>query len=262
MSLIETEINGFIGTLLLNRPDKLNALSHSFVAEIILALDDFTNKKVRAVILKSNVGEKKIWSVGHDVSELPKGGRDPLGHDDSLCQLSRKITEVPYPIIALVNGSVWGGACEVVFACSMIVASENATFAFTPAKMSVPYNMAGLINFMGDTGLHLFKEMICTAQPIPASRFERAGIINYVVPEADLQKKVDELAGHVANNSPLAITAMLAELNMMAGAKSISPVDWERMQGLRRRTYDSADYKEALDAFLSRPRRTPVFKGE
>ena len=259
--LTQLKKNG-VGTIILNRIDKLNALSHAFVDEIISALDDFTAKKARVVILKSNVGDKKIWSVGHDVSELPKGGRDPLAHDDSLCCLSRKITEVPYPVIAMVDGSVWGGACEVVFACSMIVASDKATFAFTPAKMSVPYNMAGLVNFMNNAGLHLLKEMICTAQPILATRFEKAGIVNYALPESEVQKKVDELAEQIAKNSPLAITAMLAELNMMAGARSLPPLEWERMQGLRRKAYDSEDYKEALNAFLSKPRRDPIFKGE
>ncbi len=261
--LILTEFgeNG-IGTLTLNRTEKLNALSHEFVAEIILALDEFTAKKARVVILKSNVGEKKIWSVGHDVSELPKGNRDPLAHNDPLCCLCRKIAEVPYPIIAMVDGSVWGGACEVVFACSMIVASDKATFAFTPAKMSVPYNMAGLVNFMNNAGLHLLKEMIATAQPVSSVRFEKAGIVNYALPENDVQKKVDELASQVAKNSPLAITAMFAELNIMAGARSLPPADWERMQGLRRTAYDSDDYKEAIDAFLAKPRREPVFKGK
>jgi methylmalonyl-CoA decarboxylase len=264
MSLVVTKIDGFIGTLTLNRPEKLNALSNELVGDIISALKCFKKEKVRVGILKATTKTTKagrvIWSTGHDVSELPDGRRDPLGCDDSLRCLIREIKDAPFPIIAMAEGEVWGGACELIFACSMIVALPNVTFAFTPAKLGVPYNLSGLSTFMNDTGLHLLKEMICTAAPIGVARFERAGIVNYILPAGELEKKVTELAEQTVHNAPLAITAMLAELNMMAGARDMSPSDFEKIQGLRRRSYDSTDYIEARKAFFEK--RTPIFTGE
>lgn len=266
--LTELKENG-VGTLTINRPEKLNALSHVLVKDIISALHFFKKEKVRVMILKANprrtknkeTGEKTVtWSTGHDFNELPEGGRDPLGWKDPLVCLVREIKRAPFPIIAMVEGGVFGGMCEVVFACSMVVAEEKATFAFTPAKWNVPYNMSGLATFMNDAGLHLLKEMICTAKPMKAFRFEKVGVINYVVPLCELEKKANELAEDTAKNGPLSITAMLAELNIMAGSRTISLQDHDQIQGLRRNVYDSKDYVEAKKAFFEK--RAPVFKGE
>src|SRR4051794_32778608 len=78
----------------------------------------------------------------------------------------------------MVEGGVWGGATETVFACDLIVAAETATFAVTPAKLGVPYNVGGMLTFLNATGLRMAKEMTFTAQPIDAARAERHGMIN------------------------------------------------------------------------------------
>ncbi|WP_201276236.1 enoyl-CoA hydratase-related protein [Methylotetracoccus oryzae] len=78
------------------------------------------------------------WAAGHDVEELPLSNRDPLGWDDPLRRLVRAIEETPMPVIAMIEGSVWGGACEVAMACDIVVACEASTFAITPAKPGGP----------------------------------------------------------------------------------------------------------------------------
>ena len=112
----------------------------------------------------------KVWSAGHDVDELPKGGRDPLGWDDPLRYLVRAIEELPAPVIAMIEGGVWGGACEVAFACDLIVTSQTATFAVTPARLGVPYNVSGMLTFLNACSLRIVKEMAFTAKSITAKR--------------------------------------------------------------------------------------------
>ena len=141
---------------------------------------------MRVVILRAKPGAK-VFSAGHDIDELPESRRDPLGWDDPLRQLVREIENFPGPVIAMVEGGVWGGATETVFACDMIVAADTATFAVTPAKLGVPYNVGGMLTFLNATGLRMAKEMTFTAQPIDAARAERHGIINYAVPASELE---------------------------------------------------------------------------
>src|SRR5512134_3621408 len=138
MSLILTGVDGFIGTITLNQPEKRNALSEPLVRGIIAALQDFRARKLRVAILRAQPGAK-VWSAGHDVGELPEGRRDPLGWDDPLRNLVREIETFPAPVIAMIEGTVWGGASETVLACDLIVAAPDATFAVTPAKLGVPY---------------------------------------------------------------------------------------------------------------------------
>ncbi|RYU60035.1 methylmalonyl-CoA decarboxylase [Methylolobus aquaticus] len=164
-----------------------------------------------------------VWSAGHDVEELPLSNRDPLGWDDPLRRLVRAIEETPMPVIAMIEGSVWGGACEVAMACDIVVACDTSTFAITPAKLGVPYNLTGLMTFMNAVHLHIVKEMAFTAQPIAARRAEQLGIVNRVVPAEELEATSYGLAAHIAQNAPLSIAVMKEELNLLANARDLSP---------------------------------------
>jgi len=259
MSMVITEFEDSIGTITMNHRKKLNALNEQLIGDIISALVDFNQKKARVVILRAPKG-CKIWSAGHDVKELPLSRRDPLGWDDPLRMVVREIETLPIPVIAMVEGGVWGGACEVVFACDMIVATKNSTFAITPAKLGVPYNVTGVLNFMHAATRTILREMAFTAQPVAAARAELLGMINYVVENEELETKVNELAGHIKQNAPLSIAVIKEQLRTMESAHSITPRMFERIQGLRREVYDSHDYKEGLSAFLEK--RKPHFIGE
>jgi methylmalonyl-CoA decarboxylase len=209
-------------------------------------------------ILRASAGAK-VWSAGHDVSELPAERRDPLGWDDPLRHLIREIEQFPAPVIAMVEGGVWGGACETVLACDLIVAAPGATFAVTPAKLGVPYNVSGMLTFLNAADLRIVKEMVFTAKPISAERAERLGMINYLVPAQELESFTLDLARTIASNAPLSIAVMKEQLRILAGAHPMSPQGFERVQGLRRLVYDSDDYREGIRAFLEK--RVPVFQG-
>jgi methylmalonyl-CoA decarboxylase len=228
------------------------------IAEIIAALADFRERKARAVVLRAQPGAK-VWSAGHDVGELPTGGRDPLGWDDPLRNVIREIEVFPAPVIAMIEGGVWGGACETVFACDLIIAAPDATFAVTPAKLGVPYNVSGMLTFLNATSMRIVKEMAFTAMPVGAARAERLGMINYVVPAGEIEAFTYEFAARIAQNAPLSIAVMKEQLRILAGAHPMSPQGFERVQGLRRIVYDSRDYKEGIRAF--KEKRRPVFTG-
>jgi methylmalonyl-CoA decarboxylase len=160
----------------------------------------------------------------------------------------------------MVEGSVWGGATETVFACDLIIATDAATFAVTPAKLGVPYNVGGMLTFLNAASLRIAKEMIFTAQPVDAVRAERLGMINHVVPALELEAFTMSLAHQIAGNAPLSIAVMKEQLRILAGAHPMSPQGFERVQGLRRVVYDSRDYSEGIRAF--KEKRRPVFRGE
>ncbi len=256
--MINRQIEGVVGTITLNHEAKRNALSEILVNQVIAALAEFSRQEVRCVVLRAASGVK-VWSAGHDVSELPAGGFDPLGWRDPLRHLIRELENFSAPIIALIEGSVWGGACETVLACDLIIATPEVTFAATPAKHSVPYNVSGLLTFLNATQIHIAKEMLFTAQPISAGRLERMGIINHVIPAIEIDEFTYAIARTIAENAPLSISVMKEQLRTLAAAHTMSPQDFERIQGLRRVVYSSHDYAEGISAF--KEKRKPTFYG-
>jgi methylmalonyl-CoA decarboxylase len=259
MPLVESKIEGFVGTVCLDYFKKRNAFSAALVDDVVKAIDAFAEQHVRAVVLRARPGVK-IWSAGHDVDELPEGRRDPLGWYDPLRQLVRTIENHPAPVIAMIEGGVWGGACEAAMACDIIVAAPDATFALTPAKLGVPYNVSGMLTFLNAAPLRLIKEMAFTAKPISATRAVNAGLINHVSPSDELESFTYSIAADIVGNAPLSIAVMKEELRILAGAHPMSPQGWERVQGLRRVVCDSADYVEGVKAF--KEKRKPVYRGE
>lgn len=256
--MILTAISGHIGTITLDRDDKRNALCEEMVAAFSAALASFTAAGVRCVVLRARPG-CTVWSAGHDIDELPAAGHDPLGWRDPLRKLVREIEAFSAPVIAMVDGSVWGGACETVFACDLIVASREAVFAATPARHGVPYNVTGLLTFLNAGNLRLGREMLFTAEPIPAGRLCELGIINRVVAATELEPVAYGLAQRIAANAPLSIAVMKEQLRILSGAHTMSPEDFERIQGLRRVVYNSGDYAEGLRAF--KEKRRAIFSG-
>jgi methylmalonyl-CoA decarboxylase len=257
--MLIVDIADHVGTITLNREDKRNALCEEMVAAFSVAFASFAARGVRCAVLRARPGSK-VWSAGHDIDEMPAAGRDPLGWRDPLRKLVREIETFRAPVIAMVEGSVWGGACETVFACDLTVAAADSAFAATPARHGVPYNVTGLLTFLNAANLRLASEMLFTAEPVPADRLCRLGVINHVVAAEALEDFTYAMARKIAANAPLSVSVMKEQLRTLAGAHTMSPEDFERIQGLRRIVYNSRDYSEGIRAF--KEKRRPEFRGE
>jgi methylmalonyl-CoA decarboxylase len=259
MALLQLEYSEQIGTLTLDNTMKRNALSHALITEIIEGFEEMKQKAARAVVLRAKKGTS-VWSAGHDVNELPKPGRDPLSYHDPLLRVIDTLRRFPAPVLALVEGTVWGGACELVFCCDMVFASPNVNFAITPAKLGVPYNASGVLHLMNAVPQNLLKQMLFTASPIPVQRLHEVGVVNEIYDADVIEERVYAIAKRIADNSPLAIGAIKEQLRMLGGAHPLAPETFERLQGLRRKVYDSADYLEGITAFKEkRPAKFPGF---
>ncbi len=259
MPLVLRQVQGRTGIVSLNHAAKRNALSRDLIEELIGALSEMKAASVRSVILRAEPGAA-VWSAGHDVTELPTSGRDPLSYDDPLRRVVRSIEFLPMPVIAMIEGTVWGGACELAMTCDLAVATPEVTFAFTPTRLGVPYNTAGIVNMMKSIGVPLLKEMLFTARPISAERALRLGMINDVVPRDELEGFTRQLADQIAETSPMCVTLMKEELRILSKSRPMSAETFERLQGQRRHVYDSRDYREGIQSFLEK--RRPEFTGE
>jgi len=258
MRLVEVAQTDDVGVLTLNDPATRNALSSALVTQLIQGLSLLREKQVRIAVIRAPKGAK-TWSSGHDVRELPTGGRDPLTYSDPMRNAIRQIQEFPGPVLALVEGGVWGGAFELVTSCDLVIAAKTATFAITPAKIGLPYDIVGVLNLMQSVSMVFIKEMLFRAQPVPAARALEAGVVNRVVPAEALDAALAEVVADIRRNSPLVISLLKQELRELAAARPLGAGTYERLQAIRRQIYDSDDYKEGLRAFFEK--RTPKFTG-
>ena len=259
MNFIKSSIENNIGTIIFNNDTKRNSLNVEMLGELLNALEEFKKKNVRVVIIRSTKGAK-VWSAGLSIAELPEPGTDPLSYNHPLEQVLRSIQRFPAPVIAMTEGSVWGGACDLAFVCDILIGSPNTSFAITPAKIGVPYNSSGILHFLNILGLNIAKEMFFTAKPISAQRAENLGILNHLVPVEELEDFTYKLAKDITYNSPLSISVIKEQLNILGSSDPINPSTFERVQELRNHAYKSGDYLEGKKAFLEK--RKPVFKGK
>jgi enoyl-CoA hydratase len=247
-----------IGYITINRPKVLNALSIKTVLELMDAFEAMgTDDEVRAVILTGS-GEKS-FVAGADIPEFqnltPDGARDYAMRGQKLLNIIERLGK---PVIAAVNGFALGGGCEIAMACTIRVASDNA-------KLGQPEVGLGLIPGYGGTqrlprlvGKGRAYEMILTGRPIDAARAEKIGLVNKVVPQADLIVECEKIAKAIAKQAPLAIKYCLEAadrgLNMSLDDGLALEAD---LFGL---VFGSDDVREGVEAFVEK--RKADFKGK
>ena len=254
-----SQLQDHIGIITMNDSRKLNSLSSELVYGILDAFDSLEASKARVIILRA-LSETKVWSAGHNLKEIPLDGQDPIPWNAPFEKLLHRVRNLPMPIIGMIEGSVWGGACDLAMTCDMLVGTPTATFAITPAKLGISYNTAGVNHFLGVLPIHIVKQMLFTAQPLLAEDAYRLGLLNSLVEPEKLEETTMQLAEEIASRAPMAIRVLKLEMQRLTDGPGISPGDFEEIQCLRRDAYMSEDFKEGISSFFEK--RSPVFTGK
>ena len=219
--LVNVKIEDRICFVEMNNPEKLNCLSDKMCGDIVEALQYAYDSECVAIVIKAQC-RHGVWSAGHDIHELPQDGSDPLAYDVPMERMLHMVQEVAIPVIACVDGSVWGGACDLCLSCDMIVSSDNATFAITPAKIGIPYNASGIMHFVNQLGLNKAREMFFLATPIEAEDALNVGLINRVAPAEHLNYVLeDHFLKPLRRNSVMSISAIKRQFRVLSDRKSV-----------------------------------------
>ena len=259
--LVNTVINNRICYVEMQNAEHLNCLSEAMCEELCNAILSGYEQECVAIVIKAQC-KKGVWSAGHDIRELPQNGEDPLAFDVPMERLLRLVQEVAIPVIACVNGTVWGGACDLCLSCDMIVSSDEATFAITPAKIGIPYNASGIMHFINQLGINKAREMFFLATPITARDALNVGLINRVTPPGELDRVLEEhFLNPLRRNSIMSVSAIKRQFRILSkGAMVVPSESFELINAYRKKVYQGEDYLEGIRSFLEK--RSPQFKGK
>lgn len=259
--MINITINDRIAIITMQNAEHFNCLSEQMCTELSDAIDEAYKAECVGIVIKAEC-RRGVWSAGHDIHELPVDGSDPLAYEVPMERLLRKVQDIPIPVIACANGTVWGGACDLCLSCDMIVASTNATFAITPAKIGIPYNASGIMHFINQLGINKAREMFFTANSITAQDALNVGLINHVAPEDELDQLLeDKFLVPLRRNSVLSISAIKRQFRILSRATTlVSSEHFEQINNYRTKVYQGDDYKEGINSFFEK--RVPQFKGK
>ena len=241
--------------------EHFNCLSEAMCFALISAIDQAYTAECVGIIIDAEC-KRGVWSAGHNIYELPTDGSDPLAYEVPMEQLLRKVQDIPIPVIACANGTVWGGACDLCLSCDMIVAADTATFAITPAKIGIPYNASGIMHFINQLGINKAREMFFTANPITAQDALNVGLVNHIAPEGQLDALLEEkFCAPLRRNSILSVSAIKRQFRILSRtASTMSSESFERINAYRTKVYCGEDYKEGINAFFEK--RTPNYQGK
>jgi len=195
--------DGSVASIVLNRPEKRNALSLGMMLELTECLDTIgQSREARAVILRA---AGKAFCSGHDLGEMT--GRDIAAYRrifDVCSELMLKIQAIPQPVIAEVQGIATAAGCQLVAACDLAVAAEEAAFATPGVKIGL-FCTTPMVALTRAVGRKRALQMLLTGQLVDARTAAEWGLINQVVPAAELQATARTLACKIADASPLVV---------------------------------------------------------
>ncbi|MGA7104774.1 MAG: enoyl-CoA hydratase-related protein [Candidatus Deferrimicrobiaceae bacterium] len=251
------DVSDRIATITINRPKSLNALNRATMQELSAALKAIAQRDDVGVVLLTGAGEK-AFVAGADVSEM----RDftPL----QVLEFSRfgngvlgTIERLPQPVIGVINGFALGGGCELAMACDILVASDNAKFAQPEVNLGIIPGWGGTQRLSRLVGRNIAKEIVLTGEMISAQRAYEIGLVNRVVPQADLMETAREIARKILEKAPVALSTAKSVMN-----RGID-LDLESACALEANAFavmfSTGDGAEGMTAFLEK--RKTAFKG-
>jgi enoyl-CoA hydratase/carnithine racemase len=246
---------GVIARITLNRPDKRNALSLELMEELIDALDRIgAEPDVRAVVIE---GAGVAFSAGHDLSEMV--GRDlPFYRRlfDVCTELMEKIHRLPQPVIAKVHGIATAAGCQLVAACDLAVAADDARFATPGVKIGL-FCSTPMVPLSRAIGRKRALEMLLTGELVDASTALEWGLLNRVVPSDQLEDAVTELVDAIARSSPL--TVGIGKEAFYAQVELDEHRAYDLTKAVMAMNSMAADAQEGICAFLEK--RKPSWTG-
>jgi len=246
-----------VGTITINRPDKLNALNRETILEIGRLFKTLETDSNTKVVILTGAGEK-AFVAGADISEF-----NNLGVEEGKA-LSREGHEVfnyiesfPKPVIAAINGFVLGGGCELAMACHLRIASQNALFGQPEVKLGLIPGYGGTQRLPQLIGKTKALELLMTAEMIKADEALSLGLVNYVTSPETLIEKCQEVAKKITKQAPLAVAAIIRSVNANYN-KDVNGFEKEIEEFGK--CFITKDFVEGATAFVEK--RKPTFIGE
>jgi enoyl-CoA hydratase/carnithine racemase len=239
----------------LNRPEKRNALSLELMQELIAALGAVSAQSdTRAIVIEA---AGPAFSAGHDLSEMI--GREQAFLDElfaTCTQLMQTIHELPQPVIAKVHGIATAAGCQLVAACDLAVAADTARFATPGVKIGL-FCSTPMVPVSRAVGRKRAMQMLLTGEPIDAATALDWGLVNQVVPAADLDAAVDHLVGSIARSS--SYTVALGKQAFYDQVDRAESDAYDHTKVVMTENALAADAQEGMTAFLQK--RSPNWVG-
>ena len=256
--LVIEKSNG-VGRLVLNQPDKHNAISLEMWQGVSLAMEKFSDDDEVRVIIVSGAGDK-AFSAGADISEFAelRATKGQIAHYDRTARRAcEDLAEIDKPTLAMVRGYCIGGGAEIALCCDIRIAAENARFGIPAARLGLAYRWDDVHPLVGLVGPSFAKEILFTGRQFDAAEARDMGLVNRVVPDSELEARADDYAARIAANAPLTVRA--AKRTVAEVMKDPGERDLETIGALIDECFASEDYAEGRRAFMEK--RKPVFKG-
>ena len=246
---LKTEERGAVALLTISAPKSLNALNSEILKELDAYMTSFDCNRYRCLIITGD-GEKS-FVAGADISEManlnvPQG--QTFGSRGA--QVFRKIETLHVPVIAAVNGFALGGGCELAMACDIRICSDNARFGQPEVGLGIIPGFSGTVRLARLVGMGMAKLLIYTGKAVKAAEALRIGLVQAVVPQAELMDKALEIANQIAANAPLAVKAAKLCINREYDMPADDAIMYE--SGIFGHCFATEDQKNGMKAFLEK----------
>jgi enoyl-CoA hydratase len=247
--------NGVV-TMTISSPATLNALNSTILGEIDTFIHTLDPNQVRVLVI---TGEGKSFVAGADISEMAHlSEKEGLAFGHRGSQVFKRIEDLPFPVIAAVNGFALGGGCELAMACDIRIASAKARFGQPEVGLGIIPGFSGTYRLPKLVGQGIAKELIYTGKMIGADEALRIGLVNQVVAPEELAGAVDALVAAILKNAPIAVGFAKACINENYDLDVDESIALENRYFAK--CFATDDQKEGMDAFLHK--RPAVFKNE
>ena len=259
--LIRCKEQQHIATLTLNRPEKHNAMSPDMLVAMREYLQRLETEGTTRVLIIRGQGTRAFTS-GYDIGRLPeRQGTQRLSQRDEpglFTQMIEAIRHFSAPVIAMIHGFCMGGGLELAATCDLRLAADTATFRMPPARLGVLYSGEGLLRFVNLIGVANTCDIFFTARTFAAQHAHDMGLVNQVLPAAELEQHTYDMAQQIAHNAPLSVRHTKRVLAIVQSFQDFS-AHADEMRRLREACLNSDDFQEGRRAFLEK--RPPVFHG-